>query len=370
MFVLALWLPLVDSGYHLDTSSATMENRRLAPFPAMPDRAAGIKTYFAGLESYFNDHFGFRNLLIRTHGYIRWHWLKQGSTEVLAGREGWLFYTGENTLDSHLGLSFLTGQELEKWRQLLERRQRWLAKHGMKYLFVIAPDKESIYPEYLPSWAEGRQVRTRLDQFVAYLQNHSNLPILDLRPALRAAKTNDFIYIKTDTHWNALGAYFGYREIIRTLGQQLPGMAPLPLEDFDVRRAPDEAADLARFLAQEHSMNEPNYIFLIPRPPLQTPEAIADVSILPKPWPPNEQPLVINNPARQYRAVVFRDSFASFLVPFLGQHFNRIVFVWQRSWNLDVIRREQPDIVIDEMLERYLVTPLVDSREEVTDESS
>jgi alginate O-acetyltransferase complex protein AlgJ len=56
--------------------------------------------------------------------------------------------------------------------------------------------------------------------------------------------------------------------------------------------------------------------------------------------------------------VMFRDSFATYLIPFLGYHFQRSVYIWQRPWDLALIEREKPDVVIDEMLERYLDWPI------------
>ena len=33
---------------------------------------------------------------------------------------------------------------------MIDRADRWLAARGIKYLFVIAPDKPMIYPEFTP----------------------------------------------------------------------------------------------------------------------------------------------------------------------------------------------------------------------------
>ncbi len=49
---------------------------------------------------------------------------------------------------------------------------------------------------------------------------------LELRPALRAAKREGVEYFPGDTHWNDLGAYHGYRAIMRRLG--LPALAHDP----------------------------------------------------------------------------------------------------------------------------------------------
>ena len=54
------------------------------------------------------------------------------------------------------------------------------------------------------------------------------------------------------------------------------------------------------------------------------------------------------------RAVIFRDSFASRLVPFLSEHFSRAVYLWQNDFDADVVGSEHPDIVIQEIVGRHL----------------
>ena len=51
------------------------------------------------------------------------------------------------------------------------------------------------------------------------------------------------------------------------------------------------------------------------------------------------------------RAVIFRDSFSSRLVPFLSEHFSRAVYLWQNDFDANVVSEEHPDLVIQEILE-------------------
>jgi hypothetical protein len=54
------------------------------------------------------------------------------------------------------------------------------------------------------------------------------------------------------------------------------------------------------------------------------------------------------------RAVIFRDSFASRLAPFLSEHFSRVVYLWQNDFDGDVVLDEHPDVVIEEITSRHL----------------
>jgi hypothetical protein len=53
------------------------------------------------------------------------------------------------------------------------------------------------------------------------------------------------------------------------------------------------------------------------------------------------------------KAIVFRDSFASSWYSFLGQHFREVINIRHYDWDRPLIEREKPDVVIDEILERF-----------------
>src|SRR5262249_49368144 len=56
------------------------------------------------------------------------------------------------------------------------------------------------------------------------------------------------------------------------------------------------------------------------------------------------------------RAVMIRDSFSVGLFPFLSEHFQRIAYHWgSLDFPRSVILDEHPDVVIQEMAERYLL---------------
>jgi hypothetical protein len=56
------------------------------------------------------------------------------------------------------------------------------------------------------------------------------------------------------------------------------------------------------------------------------------------------------------RAVIFRDSFVSSLVPFLSEHFSRAVYVWQNDFDAETVVKERADVVIQEIVGRHLYT--------------
>lgn len=54
------------------------------------------------------------------------------------------------------------------------------------------------------------------------------------------------------------------------------------------------------------------------------------------------------------KAIVLHDSFGLPLRPYLAPHFRRVLFLWQRNMEISILEREKPDVVIQEMCERFL----------------
>ena len=90
----------------------------------------------------------------------------------------------------------------------------WLAARGAAYLFVVAPDKETIYPRVHAGRVLTRVgPRSRLDQLVAYLAPRTHGTLISSTCGTRCwrARQHERLYHKTDTHWNDRGAFLAYR---------------------------------------------------------------------------------------------------------------------------------------------------------------
>jgi hypothetical protein len=226
VFYLALTLPASTWLLDIDCVPELSENRTPTHAPVRPSTFAEWRVFPRAFESYWNDAFGLRRLLIWGNGLAHYLVGVSPTTQVLIGGKSWLFFASEGVVERYRGLKILSNEELEDWKSALEVRQQSLARTGGHYLFVVAPDKDSVYPEFFPAQF-NRIGPTPFDLLLAYLHDHSSVEILDLRPALRAAKTSgELLYSRTDTHWNDHGAYVAYREIAGLLQSWYPTMPP------------------------------------------------------------------------------------------------------------------------------------------------
>ncbi len=348
LFAVLLWLPILDVYFHIDWTAPRSENRAMAPYPKLQPGWHGLQAYIIGLEAYFNDHFGCRKCLVQWHNKMRWFLFNDKYTrDVLFGKDGWLFTTQFQRIEHYSGQIQFTPEQLHDWKVLLEKRRNWLARRGIAYVFVVTPDKQTIYPEELPSWVKKVRPETMLDQFFAYMRTNSTVPVLDVRDVVSAAKTIGPVYLKTDTHWNLLGGFVSYQELVRTLARQVPALKlePLPITEFTLTNRLQPGGDLTRILGT--SMVESNAYFFTPDPEL--PKFTTKSPTIEH----YKDPGFINNPQAKGRLILFHDSFAGSWTPFLGYHFNQITTRWQYDLDPAAVERDKPDIVVTEMLERF-----------------
>jgi hypothetical protein len=352
LFALLLLLPVLDMIFHIDPTTPPSENRLLASFPRRPDGLAGLKKFLAGWEAYYNDHFGCRKTLVTWYNKLKWSVFEEkNARNVLVGTDGWMYASEKRMVENFRGALPFTAPELQAWQKLLERRRDWLAQRGIKYLFVLAPDKQSIYPEHLPSWLKDLGGRTKADQFFDHMKAHSTVEVLDLRPVLLAARKTQYptpLYLKTDTHWNHLGAYIACQQVVEKLGGNLvPGLTPLPLNSFFVTNLIEPGGDLVNLRGIRINMNESNAVKLVPMPGTPRPEMFIPTGVHVM------ELATTTNSAASGMAIVHTDSFGRKWIPWLGCNFGRTEFYWQYHLNGSVIEKQKPTVVITEMLERF-----------------
>ena len=349
LFLAGVIAPCLGTVLRLQTGGIAGENRPLARRPSF---AVGPRQLPRQIDAWFNDHFGFRNVLVAAHGLIAyWVFGVSASPDVVPGRDGWLFYAGDGAAEDMASAVPFTRAELEAWRTTLEHTHDWMESHGIEYVFVLAPDKHAVYPELLPASVRRVGAETRTDALVRYLGDHSTVPVLDLRQALNAAKSRERTYHRTDTHWNDRGAFAASQALLRLLAPRLE--APmLERGAFVARSAAVPGFDLAGMLGMAGATTEVD-LQLVPRvarrarivEPARPDARLMDARIV------TEQ----DAPGRP-RAVVFRDSFGSALIPFLSEEFSRAVYLWQYNVDPDVVMAERPDVVIQEWVGRRLST--------------
>jgi len=360
VFLVLILLPLADHAFHLAPEVSLMENDP-TPLPEFSFSEV-FKSFNVLQRGYLEKTFGFRKSLVRLQNILDILWLRSSShyQTVIKGKSDWLFLSQENNelnvIEDYRSGRLFTPEQLARWVAEYRGRQEWLNARGIRYLIVVAPNKVTVYPEFLPDQYNKISPISRTEQLVTALET-AGVEVLDLRPTMELVKKQALAYYRTDTHWTTFGAFAGYIQIIKHLSRWFPQFEPEIRGDFDISITPDLNGGLATMLALGDLFPESRVTF--------TPKFQRRAVESTEPYPKSNyfQPTVVMDTSDPTRptAVIFRDSFAHELVPFLSEHFHRSVYLWPypstsreiRQFDKAAIEREKPGVVIDEFVERY-----------------
>jgi len=175
---------------------------------------------------------------------------------------------------------------------------------------------------------------------------------------LRQNKNDYLIYYKTDSHWNNLGAFYAYTEIMKSVGEDFPEIQPLKLNDYILEI--DTVPGLV--LAGMINKNDVYTDLELTLHPQFTPKAKYGVR---KNYPIPEEfyykdqyEMVRGIPgSKMPRAMIVRDSFTNYLIGHFAETFGNTLFIWdnwQYQLNKNIIENDKPDIFLILLVERHL----------------
>uniref|UniRef100_A0A7C4RN19 AlgX/AlgJ SGNH hydrolase-like domain-containing protein n=1 Tax=Desulfatirhabdium butyrativorans TaxID=340467 RepID=A0A7C4RN19_9BACT len=364
-FLFLLFLPPLATIWMPKQDFSKVENRKLASFPNFQQTSAG---FFVKLfEQYVSDHLVFRKTLSYFYNRIVIViFNKSPLPGIVLGQKGWLFRGSEGSMEDILGKKTLSEESLKTWARKLQGRKNFLERQGVRYLFFIAPEKESIYPEYLPESFQKRMTnRKRIDQLIAFLKKNTDIPIVDLRPTLLREKAHQQLYYRTDFHWNYIAGWIAYQEIFIMLQSWFPEIRRLDEHSVDIFESRFDQGDLAVQLGLTDIFNETERVIRVSE------SCVTEVKNLRNRF--NNSSFLKICPKSSRRAVVFRDSYFCFIEPFMSECFHTSIYIWKpwpnmdsydHEWMKEILQEFKPDLVIEEHAERFLDAKSIVSNEE------
>jgi len=268
---------------------------------------------------------------------------------VLVGKDGQLFLTNDTNrvIDQIKGELLLQTEQLEKWRLFANNLNEIEAK-GIECHFLVVPNKECVFSNLLPNGIALSPHRP-IFQIHEILEKHWwKFPVAFSYP-LEILKDNRYgpNYTPGDTHWTTYGAWCAvesiftgwYGEEINLLRKEIIAS---PAE-FSY-----ENADLLSKLGG-------NCVETKPLCPLtgriyKTYDNGGVNTDSQTTW-------AFDSPEIKKKILFFHDSFGLFMVPYLARIFGQVHTVWSPNLNESIIVKTQPDMILIERVERFLVLP-------------
>ncbi|HEV2740729.1 MAG TPA: hypothetical protein VGU66_19365 [Candidatus Elarobacter sp.] len=355
VFALLLLAPalLALTGHAGFDTEFLLHTERRQPFVAPRPTTGALATggWERDAEREIADAFPLRKQLIQSYDYAKFAWLGDAPRDaVIRGRDGWLFLGAEER-------AYLTDPnaaseaELMRLADVYAARAAWCARHGARYVFLLAPNKSTVYAQELPRGLT-RVTPTPADRLLPLLRARG-IRTIDPRAALVAASRNGEVYSKGDTHWNDAGAYVAYRATVAALRDAgvRDTIAPKTIRIYTEPADGDllgmsGVADFVR-----------NHWVRYDFPRRAHAIAIAANASDPAPAAFARHTTILDDPTLP-TAMVFGDSFSEQLAPFLGESFRRMTVLHHLTNAIQFDRRaveaEHPSIVIQELVERTI----------------
>ncbi|MEO6292392.1 MAG: hypothetical protein ABIO88_07190 [Burkholderiaceae bacterium] len=216
VFTLLLWLPAAQMVTGFPRQPPIDENRKLAPAPIL-NTWKDTHQYIGMAVKWFDDHFGYRDFLIRSKTQIDYS-VFGISTKVHVGSDGWLFYRSVMDIEKpqvELALRKNADEVVEGTRKLANA----LAARGVKLVIMVAPMKDVLYPKYLPSTAKQLPQPRQVDLLQARFRAMKEIIFIDSTVILQEAAKQRSVFHKTDFHWNDPGAFDVARSLVNEIGR-------------------------------------------------------------------------------------------------------------------------------------------------------
>ena len=287
-----------------------------------------------------------------------------GFANIYIGSNDFMFYG--DCIDDLVGEKLFSDKKLSRFADVMNERDAWAKENGINLIFVIAPNKATVYNDYVPS-SVVQSSTTKCDQVVDYLAANSSVKVLDLRRTLRNARASygDELYYRYDTHWNQNGGFAAYGAIMDEVRKARPNAVKYAWEDFNVEWYETYMKDNAWYLGWYDAYTDYGPVYSLKVGPAATLVSkfrngtVGGQYALAYHWPDgySDDLTYLYYKSKNTAAptlYMYQDSFGISLMPFLKESFAEANFEWSHSLSKNDILEMGADTLIIEVAEKGL----------------
>lgn len=339
-----------------DVQFSPNENRKMTLFPNVSVESISSGNFMEEFEQYSQDQIIARDKFMEIKSQIELLMGKKDNGKVYFGKEGYLFQIDK-----------IDYKQLQKNIDYVSQFMNNVntINRQINTSILIAPTQTEIMGEYLPKYAIVPKEEEIIERINEKISNHTNIV-----EVLRQ-KSKEYLYYRTDHHWTTLGAYYAYEKWANDNGFEI-----LPPQDFifqtvskgfygtsysrgGIKVEPD-------YIQKWTRREEPNFSMkIVSNREEKVMDSIYDEKYMKLKdqygyFLSGNNPLIIiekknnienrnnnvtdndNSGMHDRNLLLIKDSYAHCFVPFLTQHFDKIVAVDMRYY------RESPLNLIDE----------------------
>ena len=330
------------------------ENRTFASSPilALPN----INEYPKKYEEYFNDYLPFKTELVKLKNLSDIFVFKNVFVRrVLLGKNKWLIDKDGNLNEKYMGIKryYFTEEELETAKNNLIHFRDELKKKDIDFILMICPDKQSVYSEYMPDYIKRKSAKNDTDIFVEYIKNNTDIKVVYPKEELLKYKDKYQLYYKYDTHWNNLGAYIGYSELMKSLNIHVDNIYNVNIKSLEGYERFNFNIHFYNDMANMMSLSKIKYYnddktYIISNYIINNYETNYFIS-----W--NNFSYNSKSYKSDNNIMIIRDSYTQGMYDYIATGFRQSEFIHIDSFKNENITEYKPDIVVFESAEKYLI---------------
>lgn len=163
-------------------------------------------------------------------------------------------------------MSFLSDDQMMAVREGLEQkisRVKQLTGKDTEYLYLIVPDKLSVYSEdatdelkeFLPTLNKYREI-------VKGVRESAGMTVIDLLSDMKNHTIIERLYSQTDMMWTGFGAYVGYHSLISRMSEKFDSVKVHELIDFSAVTEENVGGELVTRLGLDGAVISEKYLTL------------------------------------------------------------------------------------------------------------
>lgn len=332
IYILAVFGILLLLAVGTFMKNETLENEQTVKRPEMVENHSVNVEFLNDFETYVVANFGFRTAFINMNSQIsRDIFHTSGVDSVVLGNQGYLYYA--DTVNDYLGIVSLNEREQFNIVHSLELIQDYVQGKGAKFLFLIAPNKNSLY-DYMPYNYVKASEEGNADKILERLTNVNTIDLFEL-----FRNQSEELYHKLDSHWNNQGAYLVFQEMLKNFFKETD-----LYKDVSVEQKKDFSGDLYKMLNPSGTEKDWNYYYSVEN---QYRYVTRTRSV-------EQSYIETENTEEEGSLLMFRDSFGNALLPFLANVYKNAVFDKNIPYDMRKMDVYQADTVVIEIAERNL----------------
>ncbi len=221
-FYFVISLPMMVMLVSEKKQQSKVENRVLAKWPALPKDYQNLQQARSQLESYLEDHFGWRDHFIAANNKVKFKLFNElSSNRLTSGLDGYIFMNSHgkddnlSMLKSVCGVTVPSDNSREEMRAGIKSFLSYHDNKGINTTVAIIPTKAKIYPEYLPEWLAGwcqGSKPTWIDDFAqSFGPGEVIYPLADFIDWKRSGP----VYLPKHFHWNGTTPYWFAQQLFK-----------------------------------------------------------------------------------------------------------------------------------------------------------